>query len=82
MRNSNAYGLDFCSFKGILETLIKVVGSKNKKKIDKPKFEEIKTEEKIDEQEESDFLSLKANEELSPLISYGLTANKDVNYLE
>ena len=65
----------------ILETLIRVVRIENKKKLEKPKMEEMKQEEKTEEQEENDFLSLKANEELSPLINFGLTANKDVFYL-
>lgn len=80
MKFSNQYNLDFDTFKGILETLIKVVRNENKKKNEKPKIEEMKLqEEKIEDQDDSEFLSLKANEELSPLINYGLTANKDVN---
>ena len=79
MKFSSLYCLDFDSFKAILETLIRVVRNENKKKAEKLKFEETKLqEEKLEDQEDSEFLSLKANEELSPLINYGLTANKDV----
>lgn len=81
MQNSNLYGLDFEGFKMILENLIKVVRIETKKNFEKQKFEEVKNkEENFDEEEENNYFSLKANEELSPLINLGITADKDVNF--
>lgn len=81
MQNSNLYGLDFDGFKMILENLIKVVRIETKKNFEKQKFEEVKNkEENFDEEEENNYFSLKANEELSPLINLGITADKDVNF--
>lgn len=66
-------------FKTVLEKVIHTVkdNAEGKRKSG-PSGKEREMKESIQEEDDDEFLSLKANEELSPLINYSLTANKDV----